>query len=98
MPDMKITIDLDQGVYDAIAAALPKFRVENKDPTNPNRTIIGPRWETVDAWLEYVIATQAEPFLADRPKSAEVTQLEEQRRVLDEQIKTPKSARVKVGK
>jgi hypothetical protein len=98
MPDMKITINLDQEVYDAIAAALPKYRVETTDPDNPNRSTIAPRWDSPEAWIEYVIETQAAPFLADRPKSAEVKQLEEQRKVLDSQIKAAMSARVKVGK
>jgi hypothetical protein len=98
MPEMKISINLDQEVYDAIADALPKFRVETPDPNDVRRSIIGPRWSSPEEWIAYIIETQAAPFLADRPKKAAVLALEEQLRGIQEQLNAAQALKVRVSK
>jgi len=74
---VSITIEIQKRVYDAVDEARKRNTTTTPHPDNPEKAVIGPAFESVEAWMQVIINEWLAQF-APESATPEATALAEQ--------------------
>lgn len=84
MNDVDIVITIPGSIYAALDEERKTKKVPRPDPSNPENTIFGPEFASVEAFVEAVVEENIAPVVRQRP-SAEVQAIQAQIAALQQQ-------------